>query len=186
MTTVYFVRHAKPDFCAHDESRSLSIKGQEDTELVCNFFLDKDIDIVASSPLKRAIETIKPFANLMNKEIEIYDGFKERILADYWIEDFDAIARKQWENFDYKLNSGESLRETQRRNMAELNKILERYKDKKIIIGSHGTSLSTIINYYDNDYGYEDFVKMKDLMPWIVKFVFDDKKLIEIEKIEII
>ena len=40
------------------------------------------------------------------------------------------------------------------------------------MIGSHGTALSTIINYYDNTFGYADFQKNRSLMPWVVQFTF--------------
>lgn len=42
------------------------------------------------------------------------------------------------------------------------------------MVGSHGTALSTIINYFDNSFGYSDFDKIKNVMPWIVEFVFDE------------
>jgi 2,3-bisphosphoglycerate-dependent phosphoglycerate mutase len=47
-------------------------------------------------------------------------------------------------------------------------------KGKNIIIGSHGTSLSTIINYYDPTFGYDDFEKIRNVMPWVAKFIFDE------------
>ena len=45
--------------------------------------------------------------------------------------------------------------------------------------------MSTIINYYDPSYGYKDFNEIRLLMPWIVKFTFEENKCIEIEKINI-
>lgn len=71
--------------------------------------------------------------------------------------------------FDYKLSDGESLREVQNRNIKALNEVLRMYEGKNIVIGTHGTALSTIINYYDSTYGYDDFERMKLIMPWIVK-----------------
>ena len=41
-------------------------------------------------------------------------------------------------------------------------------------VGSHGTALSTIINFFDPSFGYNDFEKIKHVMPWIVEFVFDE------------
>lgn len=53
MTTIYFVRHAEPNYNNHDEIlRELSEKGLKDRELVTDFFIDKQIDIVLSSPYK--------------------------------------------------------------------------------------------------------------------------------------
>ncbi len=73
----------------------------------------------------------------------------------------------------------------QERNIRTLKDVLERYKDKNIVIGSHGTALSTIINYFDHTFGYEDFVKIKSLMPWIVKFVFDNDTIQEMEMVNL-
>ncbi len=43
MTTVYFVRHAEPDYKDHDDrTRSLTEKGKTDVKLVIQFFRDKD------------------------------------------------------------------------------------------------------------------------------------------------
>lgn len=54
MTTVYFVRHAEPNYENHDDmSRELSAKGLEDRKLVTKFLYDKAVDIVLSSPFKR-------------------------------------------------------------------------------------------------------------------------------------
>ncbi len=64
MTTVYFVRHAEPNYNNHNDAlRELSAKGLEDRKLVTNFFADKRIDVALSSPFKRAIDTIKDFTD---------------------------------------------------------------------------------------------------------------------------
>ena len=55
-------------------------------------------------------------------------------------------------------------------------------RNKNIVVGSHGTALSTIINYYDKSFGYSDFEKIRYLMPWIVEFTFEDDECIDIKK----
>ena len=68
-------------------------------------------------------------------------------------------------------------------NMPDKDIIHESIKfDKTIVVGSHGTALSTIINYYDETFGYSDFDKIRYLMPWIVEFTFEDKECINIRK----
>lgn len=89
----------------------------------------------------------------------------------------------QWNDFTYKLSDGECLQEVQTRNMSALQQVLNKYAGKNIVVGSHGTALSTIINYYDHSFGYNDFEKIKNVMPWIVEFVFDeDTKCIMIKE----
>lgn len=174
MTTIYFIRHAEPNFSNHDDlSRELSPKGLEDRKLVTQFLADKGIQIALSSPFKRAIDTIKDFTDANNLPIETIEDFRERKVDSGWIEDFNAFAKNQWENFDYKLSDGECLREVQERNIAALKQVLHQYEGKNIIVGSHGTALSTIINYYCPDFAYQQFEEIRGLMPWIVRFEFD-------------
>lgn len=184
MTTVYFVRHAEPNYNNHNDAfRELSPKGMEDRKLVTKFLADKQIDVVLSSPYKRAIDTVKDFADRCGFQIDIIPDFRERKVDSGWIEDFTSFTKKQWNDFSYKLSDGECLREVQTRNVSALQQVLEKYAGKNIAAGSHGTALSTIINYYDNSFGYSDFEKIKNVMPWIVEFVFDENaKCIVIKK----
>ena len=184
MTTVYFVRHAEPNYNNHDDSlRELSAKGLKDRKLVTAFLADKGIDVALSSPYKRAIDTIRDFTDSVGLPIDIIDEFRERKVDSEWIEDFVSFSQCQWNDFSYKLSDGECLQEVQDRNVSALQAVLGKYQGKNIIIGSHGTALSTIINFYDNAFGYEDFAKIKSKMPWIVEFEFDENaKLLAIRK----
>lgn len=182
-TTVYFVRHAEPNYENHDDrSRELSAKGLRDRRLVTQFLSGKAVSVVLSSPYKRAADTIREFAESRKLEIGMVEDFRERKIDTVWIEDFTEFCRKQWEDFSYKLSDGESLGEVQKRNVSALNKVLEQYEGKTIVVGSHGTALSTIINYYDRSFGYSDFEKIRALMPWVVKFVFRGKECVEIRQ----
>lgn len=184
MTKVYFVRHAEPDYNnKNDALRELTPKGMEDRKLVTEFLKDKQIDVVLSSPYKRSIDTVRDFAEKYGFEITTINDFRERKVDSCWIEDFALFSQNQWNDFSYKLSDGECLQEVQDRNIAALQAVLRKYTGKNIVIGSHGTALSTIINYYNNSFGYNDFEKIKSVMPWIVEFVFDeDTKCLEINK----
>lgn len=186
MTNIYFIRHAEPDYTNHnDMERPLTEKGLEDRGLVTLFLSDKNIDIVLSSPFTRAVETLKDFADLYGHPIITVDDFRERKVDSVWIEDFSKFTELQWNDFDYKLSDGESLREVQNRNIEALMQVLRLHRDKNIVIGSHGTALSTIINYFDPNYGFHNFQSIRFLMPWIVNFSFEGDKLINIEKIDV-
>ena len=183
MTTVYFVRHAEPNYDNHDDMlRELTAKGLKDRELVTDFLWNKQIDMVLSSPYIRSVDTVRDFAEKKGLEIRIVDDFRERKIDSVWIEDFNSFCKKQWEDFSYKLSNGECLQEVQDRNIAALNRVLETYKGKNIVVGSHGTALSTIVNYYDKSFGHEQFNQIRGLMPWIVEFTFDEDKCVNIQK----
>ena len=189
MTRVYFIRHAESDTSVRDgRIRPLTPKGFADRKLVTNFLKGKNIDIVLSSPFKRAVDTVADFANKNNFEIEIIDDFREQKSSSGMGRNNPKhylFLKHQWEDFAYSLSEGECLLEVQERNVSALNEVLMRYKDKSIAIGTHGTALSTIINYYDETYDFDDFMAMVHILPWVVKMDFDGNDCISIQKIDL-
>ena len=160
-------------------------KGIFDTKKVTNTLIDKNITSIYSSPLKRAIDTIKDFAANRDLEIKINNEFCERKVGE-WVEDFKTYSQKQWEDFDFKLADGESLRQVQERNISALFEVIENNLGRSVAIATHGTALSTIINYFNPDFGYADFWNISDKMPFILLFRFNGMKLEYLKEIEII
>ena len=118
-------------------------KGMEERKLVTEFLKDKQIDVVLSSPYKRSMDTVRDFAEKYGFEIITINDFCERKVDSCWIEDFGLFSKNQWNDFSYKLSDGECLQEVQDRNIAALQAVLRKYAGKNIVIGSHGTALST-------------------------------------------
>lgn len=155
--------------------RPLTEKGLRDRALVTNFLLDKKINYAFSSPYKRSIDTIADFAGRKRIEINVIQDFREHeTISDSYADEFYfPFIQKYWENKLYKIPGDESIDELQERNISALEKILKSFHDKNIIIGTHGMALSSIINYYDKSYGYQDFLSMVKIKPWIVRMTFD-------------
>lgn len=176
MRTVWFVRHAEPNIENHvDSERDLTPKGWEDARLVTGFFADRPIDLLLCSPYRRSRETIAELTETHGLPLQIVDDFRERKVGEGWIENFAAFAQKQWGDFSYHLPGGESLQEVQTRNIQALKVVFRRWPDSQnIVVGSHGTALSTVINYYRPSFGYEDFVRLAK-MPWVVEFRFEEE-----------
>jgi 2,3-bisphosphoglycerate-dependent phosphoglycerate mutase len=42
-----------------------------------------------------------------------------------------------------------------------------------VVLGTHGTALSTILNYFDPTYNYESFYRIIDFMPYIIRLDFE-------------
>ncbi|MBE6900892.1 MAG: histidine phosphatase family protein [Ruminococcaceae bacterium] len=186
MTTLYFVRHAEPDYSNHDDmTRELSAKGLTDRVLVAEYLADKNIHAVLSSPFKRAVDTVRYFADSTGLDVITVNDFRERRVDSGWISDFDDFCKRQWSDFDYKLSDGETLREVQQRNIAALNNVLNVYSGKNIVIGTHGTALSTIINHYDSSFGYERFCEIKMLMPWVVRMEFEGQRFVSLHSVDL-
>lgn len=184
-TDIYFVRHAQPDFSIKDDcTRPLSEKGILDTKKVTYALIDKNITLIYSSPYKRAVDTIKDFAKSTGLEVKIYNDFRERKVGE-WVDDFKEFSRKQWEDFDFKFDKGESLREVQQRNISALFEVVRDNIGESITIATHGTALSTIINYFNPNFGYADFCEIVERMPYILHFRFDGMKFEYLEEVQI-
>lgn len=184
MAIIYLIRHAEPDFnILSDMERPLTQRGKVSCSKVIRYLQDKKIETIYSSPYLRAVDTIRPFAKECGIPIILESNFRERAVNGGWVEDFRAFAEKQWEDFHYKLEGGECLAEVQERMVTALEQILA-LKDN-IVISSHGTAISTIINYYDKDFGIRWFWEIVNLMPFAVKMEFNEKVCQSIELLNI-
>jgi 2,3-bisphosphoglycerate-dependent phosphoglycerate mutase len=159
-----------------DRTRPLSQKGQKDAQRLLQLFKNIAIDYVYSSPYLRAMDTVKYLAEYHGKEVILCENFRERAIGT-WVDDFLPYIRMQWDDFDYKLERGESLKEAQERNIMELNRLLQQHENATLVIGTHGTALSTIRNYYDDQFGLQQFLDIVDIMPYIVKMMFERNTL---------
>ena len=185
-TKIYFVRHAAVNYIPDDFIRPLSEKGRQDAKKVTGFFEDKRITKVISSPYMRAIDTIKGAAHRKKLEIETIKDCRERKVANEHIDvdDFFIFAKKQWSDFDFRLEGGESLNQVQKRAVGVVNDLLDRFPGEKIILGTHGTWLGVLLNYFDDKYDYYFWESIK--MPDIFLLVFQESQLESITNFQII
>lgn len=177
MTKVFFVRHAQPEHAwKEDRTRPLTEEGKKDSTIVLEFFKDKKIEMFYCSPYRRSMDTIADTAAFFKKEIITDERLREREKG------LDGntygMFQKRWADHDFHEECGESIAMVQKRNIEMLNKILSDNQDKEIVVGTHGTALSTILNFYDNGFGCEDFLRIIDWMPYIIELDFEGDKLV--------
>ncbi|MDD7793065.1 histidine phosphatase family protein [Clostridium sp. 'White wine YQ'] len=185
MTSIYFIRHAQPDHdWEEDGTRPLSDEGMNDSKRVTEFFREMEIEYYISSPYKRSIDTIKESADGHGISIALDERLREREsgLCGNNMEMF----KRRWENLDFHEECGESLKMVQERNIKAIFEILINYKDANIVIGTHGTALSTILNYFEPAYCCDDFLRMIDFMPYIIRLDFDGINYIGKEELLIV
>ena len=51
-----------------------------------------------------------------------------------------------------------------------------------MVIGGHGTAISTILNHYDPSFGHAEFEAIRRLMPWIIRLDFDGDTFLSMER----
>ncbi|HWT26863.1 MAG TPA: histidine phosphatase family protein [Mobilitalea sp.] len=174
MTTIYFVRHAQPDEAVkNDRLRPLTEEGIRDTKAVTAFLKDRDIRLLMSSPYKRSRDTIKDLADTLHMHIHTDEALREREIGIGYLGDPDGYIKRMWADFHFKSEGAECLAELQLRNILAIKKLLNEHSNENIVIGTHGSALSTMLNYYDSQYGYEDFIRMIHYFPYIVQVKFE-------------
>lgn len=177
MTKVYFVRHAQPDFSwVEDLTRPLTAEGKEDAKIVLEFLKDKEIDAFYCSTYKRSMDTIAETAAFYGKEIQTDARFREREKGPH--SNNYGMFQKRWADHEYHEEGGESIGMVQRRNIGALLEILREKEGKTIVIGTHGTALSTMLNYFTPSFGCDDFLRIIDFMPYIIELDFEGTKLV--------
>lgn len=185
MTSIYFVRHAQPEYeWEEDLTRPLTAEGARDSEKVYEALKDMNLDHAFSSPYKRSVDTIRHCADSHGLEIYMDERFRERTKGANG-NNFGMFQRR-WSDFDYHEEGGESLRQVQERNIETLFEVLDRHQNENILIGTHGTALSTILNYYDHNYGCGNFLRMIDYMPYIIRMDFKARECVGKEELLIV
>ena len=188
LTTVYFVRHCQPDFPHRDDrTRPLSALGMEDSAAVARVLHDVPVDAFYCSPYRRSLDTIAKAAQAHGLPIQTDERLRERRSGEggnfELKDDGDTPLRRRWRDFGWHEPDGESLGAVQERNIQALQEILSENAGKTLVIGTHGTALSTILNHYRPAFGCEDFLRIVDWMPYIVRLTFDGQRLLTREEI---
>lgn len=177
MTKIYFVRHAQPEHAWEDDrTRPLTGEGKRDSAIVFEFLKDKHIDAFYSSPYKRSMDTIADSADFFGKDIITDEDLREREKGENG--NNQGMFRKRWDDHNYHEEGGESIAMVQKRNMRALTEILRDNIDKEVVVGTHGTALSTILNFYDKSFGCDDFLRIIDRMPYVIELDFEGDKLV--------
>ena len=200
MTTVYFMRHSetlKPQNIKNadtlqlqNEKWILTVKGENIAKEKSEVSELEKFDHVYASNYVRAISTAKYFTD---NEIKIDERFGERKFGiNNWDELPSDFGEKQFKDFDYKLENGESINEVILREENALTEILKIHKGEKVLIVGHSTALASLFSKwceisYTGPYKYNDreFFDGKWNYCETFKLEFDDNNnLVDIENIK--
>lgn len=174
MTNVIFVRHAQAVYGEDDRIRPLTEEGLEDRKIVLETLKNREIDAFICSPYKRSMDTIRPTAEYFNMQIHTDERLRERKAGSFE----EGLLSKRWEDFSFAEEGGENLASVQSRNMEALKEILQKYEGKTVVIGTHGTALSTILNFYNRSFGVNAFLRIANRMPYIIELEFAGETLL--------
>ena len=177
MKTIFLIRHGKASLDGSERERGLTDEGVEHAKQITEILkkLEPKIEKVYSSPLRRAILTIEPFAKTANLEINVVEDLKEKITGDTTGKDLNAEKKKMWEDFDSKLPGGESSKDATDRALSGLKHVFDNLPENgSAAVQCHGTLIALILHNYDPSFGFDQWKSMT--MPDIYQINYDGEK----------
>lgn len=159
---LYVARHGQTVWNAQNKvcgitDVDLTEQGIEQAKALALTVKDKNIDLILSSPLKRAVDTSKIVAQICSIPIQTDERLTEQ---NYGI--YEGVDRKHEDflnnkrNFAYRYPDGESMMQVAYRVYGLIDEIKTRYTNQNILIISHG-GVCRIINTYFRDMTNEEF-----------------------------
>ena len=159
---LYVARHGQTIWNAENRvcgitDVDLTAKGKEQAKALAHEVGGKNIDLIISSPLKRAVETSKIISDICNIPYEIDERLIEQ---NYGI--YEGVDRKNqdFQNnkrcFVFKYPNGESMMQVACRIYGLIDEIKSKYKDHNVLLISHG-GVCRIINTYFHDMTNDEF-----------------------------
>lgn len=207
--TIYLIRHSIKETMygeidnadsnqIRDEKRILSLEGERKAFKLAQLKELQNIEELWCSNYVRTIQTAKYFCN--NKiKINISSDFDERHYGNF---DKNTNKKEFWINQfkDEKLKNfnGESQIEVRNRLEKKINYLLDNSESNKIVIVAHNACILFYLLKYCElistevpkklTISYNDKILIKDSImksPSVMKLEFEDKKLLNIEYIEV-
>jgi len=128
----------------------LTNKGKEQVLFSAKKLIDKNIKIIYTSPIVRAVETAEIVAEIIGlskEKIIIDERLTEFNFGDFQMKSYQGF--RNWEDktdlkYDQKVPNGESYLNAKKRFGDFFYEINNKYQDENIFISSHGIALETI------------------------------------------
>lgn len=159
---IYFTRHGETDWnlankvCGRTEA-NLTEKGISQAKALAEKVKGFGIDLIISSPMKRAMDTagfvaekcgavIIPDARLLEQDYGIYEGVDRK----------DPRFLNNKKNFAYKYPNGESMMQVAARVYPLIDEVREKYADKTVLFVCHN-GVCRVANTYFRDVTNEEY-----------------------------
>ncbi|GAQ18256.1 phosphoserine phosphatase 2 [Oceanobacillus picturae] len=156
---IYIIRHCKAEGQVPDAP--LTEEGFIQAKELAKSLSDLKVDRIISSPFVRAIQTIKPFAENKDIDIEVDSRLAERVLSTAFLTDWMEKLEATFNDTDLKFEGGESSNEAAKRIVEVIDEIVVSGTEDTVIV-SHGGIISLLLNYYDKSFGFEQWMSIRN------------------------
>lgn len=208
MTTIYLIRHSvrmkRDDIETYnttqpriikEEKIILSSEGEKRAEILSKEEELQNIDVLYTSNCVRTLQTAKYMMESQNLKAHIDERLDERRVGKPNDDIYPDWFVRQYKDFDYKTEGGESLREVQHRFNEVINEILEKHENKRIAVFAHGYAITSYLLKYcklihvsedrlEIEYNGKTLYNRRLNAPEVFKLTFNNKEIKNIELIE--
>ena len=153
---LYFARHGETIWNVESKicgltDIELTERGRRQAEALAEAVSGRSIDLILSSPLKRALQTAETAAQRNGIPIQVEPRLIEQ---DYGIyegvdrQNPDFLANKRC--FAYRYPGGESMMQVAYRVYGLIDELKEKYADKNVLLISHGGVCRVLHSYFQD------------------------------------
>lgn len=172
MKTIYIVRHCKAE--GQEPGAKLTYQGKQQAEQLADFFAEKNVDTIISSPYERAYASIKPTAARLGISISLEERLKERVLAEENLEDWLDKLRMTYDDLDLYFEGGESSRTAMKRGLSIVQEAIAS-PSQSVILVSHGNLISLLLKHFDSRVGFKEWSALSN--PDVFQLTFSEGDL---------
>jgi 2,3-bisphosphoglycerate-dependent phosphoglycerate mutase len=163
-STIYLLRHAavspSPAY-APDFDWPLNDRGRQQAEQLVAALTALGIAAAYTSPQRRALETVRPFAAAARLQLDPVEELRESRCNRAWVDDFEAMAARYWDDFDYRMDGCESHAEAQARFVGAICELAVRHAGEAIVCSSGGQVIALALHRADPSVGYRDWARIR-------------------------
>ena len=168
---IYVVRHGQTDYNVKKVFQGhidipLNETGEKQAQETASKFRNIDVDMILVSPLQRALQTAKPISKITEVPITIEDRIIERSFGNMEghqnREDWNIKMMLDYEK-NYDIENIEPIQSLFKRVYDFLDEITEKYKDKKVVLVTHGAVSQPIECYFNGMPEVVDFEHLEKL-----------------------
>ena len=171
---------------SESELSELDDGGLRQAEKVAERLKEEKIDVIYSSDLKRASRTAEEIVKFHDCELIFDERLREQNKGKYQMGPEEEL----WKDFresgegilEWIPEGGESMGNVKKRVMDFLNEVRGRYKNKTVLVVSHGGALGIISRHFHNDVVFDGIPDGKSAKlhkhgnTSVSEYVFDGEK----------
>jgi 2,3-bisphosphoglycerate-dependent phosphoglycerate mutase len=157
MTRMLLVRHC--EISGQQPEAPLTEAGRAQAQHLAGWLAARGVDHVVSSPYRRAVDSITPFAAAAGLPLNVDPRLHERVIAAAPIPHWRDVVRRAFVDPDHREPGGESAGEVLARATLALDAVLEAGHRLPVVV-SHGHLLALVLQAVDATFGFEAHAAM--------------------------